>query len=186
MNATRKVLVAYATRLNSTLDIAEEIEKTLTKAGASVELHHIEAVEDVSQYDAVIIGSAIRVGKWLPEAVNFLVRFREELRQIPVAFFTVCITMSEDTPENRQLVMGYMQELKTATPEVYPVDIGLFAGKLYPKELSWLLRQYIRIAKIPTGDYRNWDAVRNWSRRVYPKLMASHVETAIPMFPTPI
>jgi len=185
MNTTTKILVAYATRLNSTLDIAEEIGKTLTKAGANVELHRIEAVDDVRQYDAVIIGSAIRVGKWLPEATEFVARFREELSQKPVAFFTVCITMSEDTPENRQTVMGYMHELKVATPEVYPVDIGLFAGKLNPNELPWLIRQFVRIARIPTGDYRNWDVVHQWAWGVYPKLMAAHVEGFAPMFPKP-
>lgn len=45
-----------------------------------------------------------------------------------MAYFVVCLTMAEDTTENREARLAYLEPLRKATPEVKPVVIGLFAG----------------------------------------------------------
>jgi hypothetical protein len=36
--------------------------------------------------------------------------------------------MAEDTPDNRQATLAYLEPLRQAAPQVEPVNIGLFAG----------------------------------------------------------
>ena len=68
----KKILVTYASRTGTTAQIAEAIYKTLVKDGEEAELVPIENVNDLSLYQAVIIGSPIRKSQWLPEAMQFL------------------------------------------------------------------------------------------------------------------
>ena len=63
---SKKVLVAYATKMGSTASIAAVIGSELRAAGHQVEVHEIVAVLAVSEYDAVIVGSAIYQRRWRP------------------------------------------------------------------------------------------------------------------------
>ncbi len=74
-----RILVTYAIRKNSTAEVAHCIAETLRAAGQTVDLQTVKAVRDVGRYDAVVLGSAIRFGHWLPEAVNFVSANREAL-----------------------------------------------------------------------------------------------------------
>ena len=69
---SKKVLVAYATKMGATATIAAAIGSELRAAGHQVDVHEIGAVLAVSEYDAVIVGSAIYKGRWRTEAVRFL------------------------------------------------------------------------------------------------------------------
>jgi len=57
-------------------------------------------------------------------------RFREGnsevLRQIPVAYFLVCMTLREPTEENRAKVLAYLTCL--SIPEIKPIGNWRFAG----------------------------------------------------------
>ena len=82
----RRALVAYASRFGSTGSVAKAIGDVLCGMGASVEVRLVENVKDLSPYQAVIVGSAIRRGNWLPEPRPTLVH-----RFIPLASrYRVC------------------------------------------------------------------------------------------------
>ena len=72
MHTHPPVLVAYATRMESTSDVAEVIGMILHEQDVSADVLSIDEVEDISKYESVIIGSAIRGMAWLPEAVKFV------------------------------------------------------------------------------------------------------------------
>jgi menaquinone-dependent protoporphyrinogen oxidase len=160
-----KVLVAYASKKGSTADIAEEIGRTLQEAhGASVIVRPLEEVAEVDGYDAVIIGSAIRGDRLLPPVINFVVRHRAVLSKLPVAYFIACMTMRDETEKSRRMALDFVDPLLRAVPEVEPVAVGLFAGALDPKAFPPLTRTMMRLAGTPRGDYRNWEAIREWAR----------------------
>jgi menaquinone-dependent protoporphyrinogen oxidase len=71
-NISKRILVTYASKCGSTGEVADAIGKTLTQTGARVEVLPLKKVTDLSGYQAVFVGSAIRVAKWLPEAVDFV------------------------------------------------------------------------------------------------------------------
>jgi menaquinone-dependent protoporphyrinogen oxidase len=85
----QKILIAYATQAGSTAEIAEEIGDVLIAKGIAVDVLPVREVRNLSPYRAVIVGSAVRVGKWQPEAVKFVARHQTRLAEIPTAFFTV-------------------------------------------------------------------------------------------------
>ena len=63
---TNKILVTYATCTGSTVGVAEAIGKTLAEQGLIVDVLPMQAVKDLSAYQAVVAGSAIQDKRWLP------------------------------------------------------------------------------------------------------------------------
>lgn len=167
-----RVLVSYATRAGSTREVAEYIAKVLREAGEVVDVGEAQEVRDVRPYTHVILGTGIRAGSLFPEVVQFARRFRSYLQNIETSYFVVCLTMKEDTPENRQTVEGYLKplvEIKT------PVSTGLFAGVVAYDKLGFVIRFMLqRLAKndpnIAEGDYRDWEAIRAWALSLVPEM----------------
>lgn len=164
-----RILVAYASKSGTTVEVAQVIAEELEGEFTRVELRPMYEVQDLHLYDAAVIGSAIRVGKWLPGAVKFVERHQYALRQIPVALFTVCLTMMADTLDNRLLVEEYMQPVLKL---LQPVTIGLFAGRMDPAKLGLAERLIARTMQPPQGDFRDWDAIRLWAADLQPAFLA--------------
>ncbi len=155
-----KVLVAYASKSGTTIDVAHAVAEALREQGLVVDVRHVSKLNHLEGYQAVVVGSGVRAGHWLPAAVHFVEEHQEALRQMPVAFFTVCMTMTEDTPENREIVEGYTAALQEL---VNPVSIGLFAGRLEMDRLSTVERLIVRIMHAPLGDFRDWATIHDWA-----------------------
>ena len=125
---TNKILVTYASGAGSTAGVAEAIGKTLTENGAQVDVLPMKAVKDLSQYRAVVAGSAIRGAKWLPEAMQFVQTHQSALSQKPFASFMVCITLAMQNGEKYR--GGLIDWLKPVRELIRPVSEGYFAGAL--------------------------------------------------------
>ncbi len=158
--AVKKVLVTYSTRAGSTAEVAEAIAKTLSAAGATVDVRPIKKVADLKGYDAVVIGSAIRMGAWLPEAVEFVKKNAATLSAAPTAYFLVSGYLRNDTPEMRQTVQAYLDPVRKI---LEPRTFALFAGKMDYSKISFLDRTLAQAMKEPEGDWRNWEAIRAWA-----------------------
>jgi len=164
-----KILVAYATKAGSTAEVAAEIGRVVeSKSGCKVDVHPVDKLNGVDGYDAVIIGSGIRAGKWLPEATKFVERHRDALSRVPVAYFVVCLTLKDNTEENRRTVAAYLDPV---CEMVQPVDVGLFAGAMDSSKLPFILRLMMKAMKAPQGDFRDWEGIRDWARQVYDRLV---------------
>jgi menaquinone-dependent protoporphyrinogen oxidase len=164
-SSMKKILVAYASKAGSTSEVAQAIGETLSAKGASVEVLQAKHVKDVTAYQAVIIGSAIRVGQWLPEAVNFVKEHQAELRKRPTAYFLVSGTLKDNTPEVTQKVGAAFDPVRGV---IEPVSMGLFAGKMDFSKLSFLDRTIAKAVGSVEGDWRNWDAIRAWAAQALP------------------
>src|SRR5512145_204384 len=106
------VLVTYASVRGSTGEVAQAIAETLSGRGFSVDLHPIRTGTDLSSYDAVLVGSAIRMSKWLPVAATFVKNHRDTLSRIPTSYFTVCLALAEDTEERRSRAYAYLEPIR--------------------------------------------------------------------------
>lgn len=170
---TNKILVTYASRTGSTAEIAAAIGKTLTEGGAQVDILPMQEVEDLSPYQAVVAGSAIRKSKWLPEATQFVQAHQATLRHRPFAMFTVCITLAMGNGEQyRSAVKKWIAPVHAL---VNPVSEGLFAGRLDFSKLpfSWdtlMFRLSVALGIFPRGDHRDWTAIRAWAESLKPVL----------------
>lgn len=162
-NMGRRVLVAYASRYGSTGGVADAIGKELCGKGLATDVALIRDAGDPGSYQGVIVGSAIYMGKWMPEATDFVKNNRKLLSQLPVAYFLVCMTLSQPTEEKRAEVLSYMDPILKTAPEVRPVGIGTFAGALDYSNLSWLNKKILKAKGSPEGDFRDWNAIRAWA-----------------------
>lgn len=168
-----RILVTYASRTGSTAEVAETITKTMVEGGAQVDLVPMNEVKDLSPYQAVVAGSAIRGSKWLPEAVQFVQDHQTKLAQKKCALFTVCITMAMKNAVNyRSGVMGWVAPMRAM---VRPLSEELFAGRLdfskLPLNKDTLgLRLSVAMGIFPRGDHRDWNAIRTWAQSLGPIL----------------
>jgi menaquinone-dependent protoporphyrinogen oxidase len=160
-----RVLITYATRAGSTIEVADTIAFAIAKQGYLVDVMHIENVQSISNYSAVVIGSAIRMGNVTPEVRKFVEIHTIELQAIPTAYFITCLTLKDDTPENREAVKAYLAPLHEI---VEPFAEGYFAGKMdYSKLKPFSRFMAKRVVKAPEGDFRDWAEIRNWGSELF-------------------
>ncbi|MBC7320862.1 flavodoxin domain-containing protein [bacterium] len=163
----KRVLVAYASRAGSTAEVAERIGETLRGLEFNVDVKNVKKVTSIAQYDSIIIGSAIRMFKLLPETIKFANRFKEELKNKIVAYFIVCLTMQEDTEKSRIQAQAYLKPLLEIKE---PISIGLFGGKMDYSKLSFIWRILFK-GKVPEGDFRDWESITDWSNKLSERLL---------------
>lgn len=162
-----RVLVAFGSREGSTAQIAEAIAQVLRESGAEVDARPVREVGDMYGYDALVLGSAVRVGKVLPEAVRFARRNRPALVDLPVAYFVGCDRMREDTPQNRRASLAALRSLQSIKE---PLSVGLFAGKRDLHHPHPVLRWLLARVNVIEGDWRDWPRIRAWATELAGKL----------------
>lgn len=160
---SRRILVTYATRAGSTAEIAAAIARTLSDRGFAVDVKPIKAQPEIAGYDAIIVGSAIRMGHWLPEAVDFVKVNQAALSDVPVALFTVHMLNTGDDETSRANRAAY---LNTVRPLVNPVAEAYFAGAMNFARLSFLDRLIARMVGAVEEDRRDWTAIETWAEEV--------------------
>ena len=161
-----RILVTYASRAGSTAGVAEAIGQTLVKKGMQVDVLPMQDVKELSPYQAVLAGSAIRGQKWLPEAMQFVNAHRSELSRKPFAAFMVCITLS--MANAGQYLEGLKSWMSPVRELVHPVSEGYFAGALDFSKLPFSLnvlamRLVVLTGMWKQGDHRDWNAIHAWA-----------------------
>ena len=168
-----KILVTYSSRTGWTIGVAEAIGKILVENGAQVDVIPMRDVKNLSIYDAVVAGSAIRNKTWLPEAMQFIRTYQKELRTKPFAVFLVCMTLAMPNGENyRSHISTWLDPVRAL---VKPVSVGLFAGGLDISKIeSFSDRLMFRVSVMfgvwKEGDHRNWNAINEWAVQLKPLL----------------
>lgn len=171
MNDT--ILVAYASRAGATAGVAEAIGKTLAESGAQVDVRPMQDVTDLAPYRAVVAGSAIQGGQWLPEAMQFVRTHQAELARKPFAAFLVCMTLAmPNAGKYRRHVATWLEPVRAL---VRPVSEGLFAGALDLRKVpSFRDRMKFRLSVAlgvwSEGDHRDWRHIRAWAESLRPLL----------------
>jgi menaquinone-dependent protoporphyrinogen oxidase len=164
---TPRILVAYASREGSTAQMAETIADTLRETGAEVDALPVKEVGNLQGYDALVLGSAVRIGKVLPELVQFARRNRPALVDLPVAYFVGCDRMREETPRNRRASLAALRSLQAIKE---PVSVGLFAGKRDLHNPNPVLRWLLARINVIEGDWRDWLKIRSWASELAGRL----------------
>ncbi len=175
---SNRILVTYATRTGSTAGVAEAIGQRLAdgRTPAAVDVSPMQAVSSLGPYRAVVAGSAIQRGQWLPEAMRFIQVQQQELVKRPFAAFLVCMTLAMPNSERyRESVADWLTPVRAY---VRPVGEGLFAGMLDIEKVPSMrdrlkFRLSVAMGVWKEGDHRDWDAIQDWAEALRPLLLAT-------------
>jgi menaquinone-dependent protoporphyrinogen oxidase len=164
---TARILVAYASRKGSTAGIAQAIGKELTLEGYTVDVSEMKSVASLAGYNAVVIGAPVYTGKVSGDVATFVSASREELSRLPVAGFVTGIA-----PVYPKIgdMKEFIDQLITALAPIRPVAVTMFAGSIDAIRLNFIERSLTSLMKVPTGDFRDWDAITAWARTLAGKM----------------
>jgi menaquinone-dependent protoporphyrinogen oxidase len=167
---TDSTLVAYATKKGSTRDVALAIAELLDRQGLGVDVRAAADLETMDGYSGVVLGGALYMGRLHRDAREFLVRFREELAQVPTAVFAMGPGTLDDKDVRRS--RAQLDRALSAVPEIDPVSVAIFGGVLDPAKLRFPFNH------MPATDARDWDEIRSWANRVARAFACHHVALA--------
>ncbi|MBO2446040.1 flavodoxin [Actinomadura barringtoniae] len=159
-----RILVAHGSKRGGTAEIAEWIGAELCETpGVVVDVRPAAEARDLAGYDAVVIGSAVYVGRWVPEARRFARRHRAALVHLPVWAFS-------SGPLDRSAQEGEVPPTRSIAKIVERVgarDHVTFGGRLTADAKGFVAA---RLAKERGGDYRDRDQIRAWARAIVKEL----------------
>jgi menaquinone-dependent protoporphyrinogen oxidase len=161
----KRVLVAYATKYGATAEIAERIGEVLRKAGLTADVLPAERVGDVTPYQAVVLGSAVYIGRWQKHAANFLKANEKVLAERPVWLFSSGPT-GEGDPVKLTQGWRFPKALQPIVDRIQPRDIAVFHGDVNVEKLNFFEKWMIKNVKAPFGDFRDWGAIASWATAV--------------------
>jgi menaquinone-dependent protoporphyrinogen oxidase len=182
-----KTLIVYGTRYGATASTSEEIANVLYDEGFDVRVVNAkkEKVDDISDYELIIVGSGMKINKWTKEPENFLKKFKKELANKKVVFFvsSAIKTIYEhegNTEELEKTQRKYLEE-KAKKYSLNPVDMTIFGGVLNYDEMGFftrktvgqLWRKYEEMGiekKDGVYDTRDWNAIREWTKNLAKKV----------------
>ena len=163
-----KILVAYATAKGSTHEIADRITSRLQAIHPVVECQSMADIEasSLSSYSAIVLGSAIHMTSWLPQANRFIHSQRATLKTKPVWAFSVGMPPDEAGRVSEEKMIE--TKIRKQLPELK--GHRLFRGKFEQNDLGWFMRTIISCCvpkkKQTFGDERNWNDIEAWADAV--------------------
>ena len=160
-----RVLVAYATKYGATAGIAEKIGQVLREAGLAVDVMPAGQAGDPAAYQAVVLGSAVYIGKWRKEAANYLKAHEKALAQRPVWLFNSGPLGEGDAAEQAG-DLGFPKGLRPIVDRIRPRDNAVFHGAVDLEKLNPLERWMFKNVKSPIGDFRDWDVIAAWAAAI--------------------
>jgi menaquinone-dependent protoporphyrinogen oxidase len=155
---SKPLLVAYATKHESTHEVADAVAVRLRERGLEAEVRPARDVGTLAPYGGVVIGGALYMGRWHDDARRFLSQHRDELTVLPLAVFAMGprTVKDEDVADSRkQLDRALAKE-----PRLEPVTVAIFGGVVDPA------KQHFPFTHMDASDARDWEEIRSWADSV--------------------
>jgi menaquinone-dependent protoporphyrinogen oxidase len=152
------VLVAYATKMGGTAGIAEIVARELRDHGMAVDVRPVADVHDLGGYRIVVLGSALYMRRWRPEAVRFLRRHSGPLCAVAVWLFQSG-PCGPDAAHPDQPEPGNVARLRAAIGADPPITFG---GVLDPATARGFLARRMARGEL-AGDFRDPARIRRWA-----------------------
>jgi menaquinone-dependent protoporphyrinogen oxidase len=176
-----KTLVAYSTRYGATAGTAEEIAKLLRQNNFDVRVVDLkkERIKDIWEFDLIIVGGGLKMGKYTGESDAFLKSFQRDLPKKKVAILVSSAIKSlyerQGKTEDIQNFRKQYLEDEASKYNLHPIALGLFGGVMDKNKMGFIFRRTLAplikqfeeagFKEISPGliDTRDWEEIRRWA-----------------------
>jgi menaquinone-dependent protoporphyrinogen oxidase len=155
-----RVLVSAGSKHGATQEIAVRIGKVLEAREHRVTVSPPEHVADVSDYDAVVLGSAVYAGHWVVAAKELAEIVARSEPPIPTWLFSSGPIGDPPKPEENAVDVADILEATSAR------DHHVFSGKVDKSKLSFGEKAVLIAVRAPEGDFRDWDEIGTWANEI--------------------
>jgi len=182
----KRILIAYDTGYGTTAEIAGMIRNEFLIRGALADVSHVTAAERLTEFDALVVGSPIRLGRCTRGMRRFLHRNAKTLKRIPVAFYFSCISAlrASDAPdlpfpvyldptfgdtsrskdemnlmERGHAYSYYLKHFLRRVPHIQPVAVAFFKGRLDLSRLSVLHTLIMKLAMVSMQEIKEGEFI---------------------------
>jgi menaquinone-dependent protoporphyrinogen oxidase len=155
-----RVLIAVASRHGGTWGIGERVADVLRASGHEVDLVEPENAPDADGYDALVLGSAVYTGHWLPAAREFGERVARGDVPAHVWLFSSGLATQPAAAANSP------HELASLVDDLRAQGHRSFRGRLDVRALSFAERAIIAGARARAGDHRNFEVITRWAQEI--------------------
>jgi menaquinone-dependent protoporphyrinogen oxidase len=164
------VLVVYASKHGSTADIAVAVAHALNAHGLRAACMEASQVKSLTPYDAIVLGSAVYMRRWRPEARRFLRHFAPELAKRPFWVFSSG-PVGDPADDNR----GWNEPSGTIAKaeQLGARSHVVFGGSLPAEPHGFMQRSMAEKMPEEFRDRRDWDEIRAWADGVAAELRAA-------------
>ena len=159
------IIIAVASKHGSTTEIAQTIAFELRQAGHIVAVCPAKHVHSIEAYDAAIIGSAVYMGRWLPEARQFVAEHQDSLSTKLVWLFSSGPVGAKDSEKDGEPV-----ELDKLLQQTNAREHKVFDGNLNKDSLGFTEKLVIKAVGAPYGDFRPWPEIQMWASEIVEEL----------------
>lgn len=161
-----RLLISASSKHGSTAEIADRIGEVIAARGLEVTVSPPEQVDTLDGYGAVVLGSAVYAGHWMPAAKEFAGKVANAA--IPHVWLFSSGPIGEPPKPDEDPVD--VAEIESVT---HAIDHAIFPGKLDKSKLNFGERAIIAAFHAPYGDFRRWDEVEDWARSIADRVMTT-------------
>jgi menaquinone-dependent protoporphyrinogen oxidase len=160
------VLVTCASKHGATSEIAAALARGLETCDAGranglvASAVAVEQRPDPTRFDAVVLGSAVYVGRWRDEARDYAAEHTATLRSRPVWLFSSGPIGEPPFPSDEPYDAEPLSQLVAARGH------RVFPGRLDKQLLTFGERAMVTAIRAPVGDSRDWAAVASWAEEI--------------------
>ncbi len=133
----------------------------------------LDQIASLHGFDAVVIGSAIYMGRWLKAARELVTAHAAELSSMPVWLFS----SGPLGPPDHPIPPGESGDTEQIVELIGPRGHRVFAGRLERASLGFAERTAAKAVHAPEGDSRDWDAIDAFADAIASQLSAERAAT---------
>jgi menaquinone-dependent protoporphyrinogen oxidase len=159
------ILVAYASRHGATQEIAVRIAGRLAETGVAAELHRVDEVAMLDDYDAVVFGAPVYDQSWPWEANDFVAEHREALSVRPLWLFSVG-SFGDTKWLIGPLTHKEPRGIATIRADLRPREYRVFQGVILKHQWPFWSRVFFHAFGGRFGDHRDWNTIDDWADRI--------------------
>jgi menaquinone-dependent protoporphyrinogen oxidase len=174
-----RVLVAYCTRSGSTAGVAARLAAGLRQHGDIADVREVRHAPDPSDYDAIVLGSPVFDGRWMPEAEAYVHAYEAALQMRQTWLFSV------GTFGDTSRLLGFLAKREPTNIDalraaVRPRTYRVFAGAV--DRAAWPLwsRMFFHALGGRFGDNRDWNVIDAWASEIAGQLRTTEAQGCIP------